>query len=90
MLNLLGQSSNTLKTLILDEARIQCIGLTYLWLAYNDPDRPDMVLDRLSVRKNGITVQWAIRLNFKMSNALRVRHLDMSHNMLGDKAAKEV
>lgn len=64
--------------------------MTYLWFAYNDPDRPDMVLDKLNVRANGINTQWAIRLNFKMSDPLRVKHLDLSSNLLGDKAAKEI
>jgi hypothetical protein len=81
---------NKLKVLILDHAKIQCIGLTYLWLAYNDPDREDMILDHLSVRGNNINPQWAVRLNFKMSNPLRIRHLDLGENTFNDKAAKEI
>lgn len=66
------------------------MGLTYLWLAYNDPEREDMILDKLAVRQNKINVQWAVRLNFKLCNPLRIRHLDLGENILEDKSAKEI
>jgi hypothetical protein len=37
-----------------------------------------------------ISLEWAVRLNFKLSNPLKVRHLDFGENQLGDKGAKEI
>ncbi len=59
-----------------------------MWLAFNDPE-DDLCLDFLSVRDNGINIPWSLRLNFKLCNPLKVKHLDLSNNKLSDKAAKE-
>jgi len=72
-----------------DYASICCTGLTYLWVAFTDED-DDLVLDLLSVRGNKINVQWAVRLNFKICSALKVRKLDLGYNFLCDKGAKEI
>ena len=60
LLNLIIQRINKLRILLLDYTNIQCVGLTYLWLALNDPDKEQQVLDHLSVRHNNINVQWAV------------------------------
>lgn len=65
-LNLLAQRNKTLKILKLDNSKIQCIGLSYLWLAFSDQD-DSLELDHLSVKGNGINDQWAKRLNYKLS-----------------------
>ncbi|CDW77688.1 UNKNOWN [Stylonychia lemnae] len=60
VLNLIIQRIKKLRILLLDYANIQCVGLTYLWLALNDPNQEDLVLEHLSVRQNNINVQWAV------------------------------
>jgi Leucine-rich repeat (LRR) protein len=44
----------------------------------------------LSVRGNGINDQWAKRLNYKLSQPIKVKKIDLSENQLGDIAAKEI
>ena len=65
------------------------MGLSYLWLAFNDPDNK-LTLDFLSVKDNRINLPWSKRLNFKLSSPLKVKHIDFSSNPLGDKSAKEI
>lgn len=73
----------------IDACDAQCVGLSYIWLAYNDSD-DDLYLDELSVKNNGINKQWAVRLNFKLCQPIKAKKIDLSDNNLGDKAAKEL
>jgi hypothetical protein len=65
------------------------LGLSYLWLAFSDQD-DTLSLDYLGVKSNGINDPWAKRLNYKLSQPIKVRKLDLSENYLGDIAAKEI
>lgn len=60
-----------------------------MWLAFTDED-DDLSLDLLSVKGNKINIQWALRLNFKIYQPLKIKHLDMSCNYIGDKGSKEL
>ena len=76
-----------MKSLRLDNAEIQCLGLTYLWLALSDPDDP-IVFEYLSVRQNSIDSGWANRLNYKLCSPLKVKTFDLSENKLGQSSAR--
>ena len=55
ILNQLSQRNRTLRSLKADSSNIQCVGLSYLWLAFNDAE-DDLTLDHLSVRDNKINL----------------------------------
>ncbi|TNV87656.1 hypothetical protein FGO68_gene4521 [Halteria grandinella] len=88
-LNILAQRNKSLKSLRLDSSNIRCIGLSYLWLAYSDQD-DDLKLEYLSVQNNGIDVGWAKRLNYKLCQPIKAKHIDLSNNKLNDKATKDL
>ncbi len=71
-------------------ANIRVVGLTYIWIAFSDPDFSHLELDELFVRGNSINHAWANRLESRIGNPLRVKHLDLGENILNDKAAKEI
>ena len=86
-MNILAQRGKTLKSLILNEANIRSIGLSYLWIAFSDIN-DDLKLDALSVRGNNIGLEWAKRLNSKLSSPLKVKSLDLGDNCLNDPGSK--
>ena len=63
--------------------------MTYLWLGFSD-NEDSISLDLLSVRGNSINVLWARRLNFKICNLIKARHVDLGSNNFSDKGAKEL
>lgn len=52
-LNKLSQRKKTLTSLKLDSSKIQCVGLSYLWLAFSDAD-DNLQLENFSVKDNEI------------------------------------
>ena len=88
-LNILAQRIKTIKSISVDNAKIECSGLSYLWICFND-EEDDLKLDFLSAKGNKINIEWALRLNFKLTSPLKVKNLSLGNNLLGDKGAKEL
>jgi len=88
-LNLVSQRLRSVKSITVNESNIRCSGASYLWLAFSE-EEDSLSLDFLGMRGNGLDVQWAVRINDKLSQPLKVKHLDLGSNLMGDRGAKEL